>query len=80
MGRSLGERNGYPLQYSLLEDSIEEPDGAHGVAKESNTTERLTLTLSPGKPQRHFAYFQFEAVTYAGMNILQYLLFLSVHV
>ena len=65
-GRSLREGNGYPLQYSLLENSIEERDGAHGVAKESNTTERLILTLSPGKPKRLLAYFQFEAITYTG--------------
>ena len=31
LGRSLGERNGNPLQYSGLEDSID--DRVHGVAK-----------------------------------------------
>ena len=41
-GRSLGVRNGNPLQYSCLENSIDR--GAwqarmHGVAKESDTTE-----------------------------------------
>ena len=41
-GRSPGERNGYPLQYSCLENSMDR--GAwqttiQGVAKESDTTE-----------------------------------------
>ena len=44
--RSPGGRNGNPLQYSCLENSMDR--GAwwatvHGVAKESDTTERLTL-------------------------------------
>ena len=46
-GRSPGERNGYPLQYSCLENPMDR--GAwratvHGVAKESDTTEQLTHT------------------------------------
>ena len=41
-GRSPGERNGYPLQYSSLKNPIDR--GAwqavvHGVAKETDTTE-----------------------------------------
>ena len=44
-GRSLGEENGNPLQYSCLENSMDR--GAwraivHCVAKESDTTERLS--------------------------------------
>ena len=40
LGRCPGEGNGYPLQYSDLEDSM---DGmVHGVA-ESDMTERLSL-------------------------------------
>ena len=45
MGRSPGETNGYPLQYSYLENSKDR--GAwwwgivHGGGKELNTTERL---------------------------------------
>ena len=44
--RSPGGRNGNPLQYSCLENSMDR--GAwwatvHGVAKESDTTEQLTL-------------------------------------
>ena len=47
-GRSPGEGNGYPLQYSCLENSID--GGAwqatvHGVTK-LDMTERLTLSLS----------------------------------
>ena len=47
-GRFPGKENGYPFQYSCLENSIDR--GAwwaifHGVAKELDTTERLTLLL-----------------------------------
>ena len=43
-GRSPGEGNGYPLQYSCLENPMDR--GAwqatvHGTAKESDTTEQL---------------------------------------
>ena len=41
LGRSPGEGNSYPLQYSGLENSME--CTVHGVA-ESDTTERLSLT------------------------------------
>ena len=47
LGRSLGEGNGYPLQYYCLENSMDR--GAwqatvHG-GKESDTTEQLTHAL-----------------------------------
>ena len=42
-GRSPGEGNGNPLQYSCLENSMDRGT-VHGVAK-ANTTERLTLEL-----------------------------------
>ena len=47
LGRSPGKGNGYPLQYSGLENSMDR--GAwqatgHGVS-ESDTTERLSLSL-----------------------------------
>ena len=48
-GRSLGEGNGYPLQYSCLENSMDR--GAwwvtkvHVVAKALDTTDQLTLSL-----------------------------------
>ena len=50
LGRSPGERNGYPLQYSRLENSMDR--GAwwatvHG-AEELNMAEQLTLSLVPG--------------------------------
>ena len=50
LGRALGEENGYPPQYSCLENSMDR--GAwratvHGV-EELNTNELLTLLLSPG--------------------------------
>ena len=44
-GRSLGEENGYPLQYSCLENSMDWGSGsatAHGVA-DSDMTEQTTL-------------------------------------
>ena len=49
-GRSPGGGNGNPLQCSCLENPMDR--GAwwatvHGVANESDTTERLTLSLSP---------------------------------
>ena len=51
LGRFPGEGNGYPLQYSCLENPMD--GGAwwaavHGVT-ESGTTERLTLHFSGGK-------------------------------
>ena len=42
LGRSAGEGNSYLLQYSALENSMD--CIVHGVA-ESDTTERLSLTL-----------------------------------
>ena len=46
LGRSSGEENGNPLQYSCLENSMDR--GAwraivHGVTKESDVTEQLRL-------------------------------------
>ena len=40
-GRSPGERKGYPLQYSGLENSLD--CIGHGVAKKSDTTESLSF-------------------------------------
>ena len=48
-GRSPGEGKGNPLQYSCLgnpKDGGTWQATVYGVAKESNTTERLTLTYS----------------------------------
>ena len=47
-GRSLGKGNGKPLQYSCLENPMDK--GAwwatvHGVAKEEDMTEKLTLFI-----------------------------------
>ena len=42
LGRCPGEGNGYPLQYSCLENPMNRgawQDTVHGVAKESDTTE-----------------------------------------
>ena len=42
-GRSPGEGNGYPLQHSGLENSMD--CIVHGGSKESDTTEQLSLSL-----------------------------------
>ena len=42
LGRSSGEGNGYPLQYSCLENSMDRGSWratVHGVTKESDTSE-----------------------------------------
>ena len=44
-GRSPGEGNGYPLHYSGLENSMDPT--VHGL-KESDTTERLSLSVVTG--------------------------------
>ena len=41
LGRSPGEGNDYPLQYSVLENSMDSPWGL----KESDMTKRLSLSL-----------------------------------
>ena len=56
LGRSLGEGKGYPLQYSGLENPMD--CIVHGVSKESDMTERLTLSLS------HFEHFYNEQWEY----------------
>ena len=48
-GRSPREGNGNPFQYSCLENSMDREAWwvmVHGVKKESDTTEWLTLSLS----------------------------------
>ena len=57
-GRSPGERNGYLLQYSCLENSMDRGASmgySPQVRKESNTTERLTLSL-------HFSAMSLETL------------------
>ena len=47
LGRSPAEGNGNPLQYSCLENSMDKgalEATAHGVEKESNTTEQLSTS------------------------------------
>ena len=44
LGRSPGQGNGYPLQCSGLESFMD--CIVHGVAKESDMTERLSLALT----------------------------------
>ena len=48
-GRSPRRGNGYPFQYSCLENFVDrgawQATGVHGGRKELDTTERLTLSL-----------------------------------
>ena len=49
LGRSLGEGNGYPLQYSCLENSMDRGSWqatAHGVAKSWTWLRIISLTHS----------------------------------
>ena len=53
LGRSAGEGNGNPLQYSCLEKSMDreawpatvQPATVHGVCKESDRSDRVTLVI-----------------------------------
>ena len=45
-GRSPGEGNGNPLQYSCLENPVDR--GVHGGLEELDTTEATQHTLLPG--------------------------------
>ena len=50
LGRSLGEGNGHPLQYSCLGNPMDREAwlaAAYGVIKESDTTEQLNNNISP---------------------------------
>src|SRR5574337_1295379 len=49
LGRSPGEGNGYPLQYSVMENSRGEFHGLYSPwgQNESDTTECLSLSLTP---------------------------------
>ena len=47
LGRSPGEGNGYPLQYSSLEKRLYSPWGG----KDSDTTEQLSLSLFRARGQ-----------------------------
>ena len=44
---SPGEGNGHPLQYSCQENPLEWQTTVHGVAKESDTIERLNNNNPP---------------------------------
>ena len=48
LGRSSGEGNGYPRQYSCLENSTDRPLMGYSPwgLKELDTSEQLTLTMS----------------------------------
>jgi len=51
-GRSSGRRNGYPLQYSSLENPKNRGSWratVHGVAKELDTTEQLSTANYAGR-------------------------------
>ena len=43
LGRSPGEKNGYPLQYFCLENSMDRGDYSPGRSRGLNTTERLSI-------------------------------------
>ena len=52
-GRCPGEGNGYPLQYSCLENSMDrgaQQAAVHGDCKKSDTTEQLTLFFHLSHP------------------------------
>ena len=51
LGRSPGEGNSYPLQYSDLENPMDYIYSPRGC-KESDTTEQLTLSLHPQEWQQ----------------------------
>ena len=64
-GTSSGERNGTPLQYSCLENPMEEPNRfSPWGRKESDTIERIhSLTyrhLSNESPRNHCCKYHFE--------------------
>ena len=71
LGRSLGEGNGNPLQYSCQENSMDigaSQATVHGIA-ESDTTEQLTHILNP-HTNLHYPHFTVEEVSAQGLNNL----------
>ena len=62
LGRSSGERNGKPFQYSCLENSMDLGESRWATVyrvTESDTTEQLTLTLFFRTPNI-FSEFKFD--------------------
>ena len=60
LGRSPGEGNGYPFQYSGLKNSMD--CIVHGGHKESDTTEKLSLTFIK------LMFFSFSALLSPSLN------------
>ena len=61
LGRSPGERKGYPLQYSGLEKSMDSI--AHAVT-ESDITEQLSLSLLLGRATWFSEYYSPSAISF----------------
>ena len=79
LGRSPGEGNGNPLQYSCLENPMD--GGAwlaivHGVAKSRTRLSDFTITITNNQNLRKYIIYNSNKNTVSGINLTKYKTFI----